>query len=603
MERSALAAAARAGLRRPALPMASRRPWLPAPLSLASRCYRASRAEPRSAERGAPARRRLCAGAALPRAVAPWDLSPAPTKGGGPRPASCEKCEEGPVSSACLVDVVPFDYIFLDALGLRRISDSEELSRAAVRAFDSLDVRGEGSIGQEELKALLRERIYRYCPPGVWAGAPDELLARLGGGGELQGRVTRAEWSAAVERIADTVDSRVWPLATSQFFSALMFAVQQPLMPLLVKELGISMAHFGGMVALMPIMRVAMTFPSTTLSNRYGRRPLTVQGQLIAALGMGGSALITGSWHMALSRLVISVGTTFATVGQQNMLSDIATGRTRSRVFAPGAMRAGAAFAVGPALGGLLISMVGPQATFVLVGLGMAAVSLRNRLILTETLQPALRPPQDPALPQPAGRGWSVVLREMLRDPTSLAVMSSNAAFNFTSISARFVLLPMLALDTWGLGATGLGLALGGMSLVQVAVSKPASHVADVYGRKVALLPGLGLTAASMAAAAYIDGSPLGIALVCSGWAAGTSLVGSVPNALALDTAGRLGFDQKETAQALAIARAAGDFGMAFGALAQGSLLAALGAPTAFASQAGILASVTAAAAFVFRKL
>ena len=99
--------------------------------------------------------------------------------------------------------------------------------------------------------------------------------------------MTREQFTAGVERIADSLDRRVWPLATSQFFSALMFAVNQPLMPLLVKELGIGMAQFGGMVAVMPLVRVVLAFPSTFLANHYGRKPLTVQGQMVAAAGLG----------------------------------------------------------------------------------------------------------------------------------------------------------------------------------------------------------------------------------------------------------------------------------------------------------------------------
>merc|ERR1712039_316806 len=106
---------------------------------------------------------------------------------------------------------------------------------------------------------------------------------------------------------------------------------------------------------------------------------------------------------------------------------------------------------------------------------------------------------------------------------------------------------------------------MGGMSVVQFASARPAAYIADMYGREMALVPGLVLTTFAMAIAA--SGTPVDLALpmVCGCWAFGTSLVGSVPSALTLDTTANCGMDQQETARALAISRALGDLGMIIG--------------------------------------
>jgi len=249
---------------------------------------------------------------------------------------------------------------------------------------------------------------------------------------------------------------------------------------------------------------------------------------------------------------------------------------------------------------------VGVQPTYVLIGLGMAAVSLRNRHILTETLVPAAagegraKPATSPPATASGAPGWLGTGTLMLKDRACASVMLANAGFNVTSISSKFVLLPMLALDAWSFSASGLGTLLGSMSLLQFACAKPAAHVADIYGRKMALLPGLGLSAAAMALAASGIAGPLWTApLVCGSWAVGTSLVGSVPNAVALDTAGRLGLSQEGTAKALAISRAVGDLGMVVGCTVSGVLLTDFGAHGAFGAEAGVLflvAAITAAA-------
>lgn len=445
----------------------------------------------------------------------------------------------------------------------------------------------------------MRRRIYRSCPPKVWAVSPDELLLKLGGTDQ---RVTRAEFANAVEKMADTLDRRVWPLATSQFFSAFIFALNQPLMPLLVKELDISMAQFGGMVAVLPLIRVLMAFPATYASNTFGRKPLTVEGQLVAAAGFGLSSLVSGPWQLIASRIVIGIGTSSAGVGQNNMLGDIATGRTRSRIFAPSQMRAGAAFTFGPAIGGWLAATMGVQVTYVAIGVGMAAVSFRNRHILTETLQKPLHVETKIASSSALSQWWCG-FQQLAGDSALRSVTLANAGYNFTAISSKFVLLPMLALDTWGLTSTELGLAMGGMSLAQLLAARPAAYVADVYGRQFALLPGLGLTTVAMAVASTGLGDLGTVALVCGSWAAGASLVGSVPSALALDAAARLGMDQQETARALAISRVAGDAGMIAGSLVSGVLLSSLGAPEAFGLQAGSLAAIAAAAAVALRRM
>lgn len=510
------------------------------------------------------------------------------------------RCSHQRIDPECWDHVLPFEARLLEALQVNRVSEPSELQIALSNAFDQIDEDGDGIIGRSELEHLMRNKVYPSCPPEVWALTPDQLLERLGSTGQ---QISRAEFITAVESIADTIDRRVWPLATSQFFSALMFALSQPLMPLLVRELGVDMASFGGMVAVMPLMRVVLAFPSTFLANRFGRKPLMVEGQLVAAAGFGLSAFIASPWQLVVSRVIIGAGTSFAGVGQQNMLGDIATGRTRSRVFAPGSMRASAAFAVGPALGGWLAATFGVQTTYLMIGAGMAVVSLRNRFTVTETLQS--RSTATSKADQGEGprkwyggallHEWYQTSRVFAKDPYLRAVTLANAGFNFTSISSKFVLLPMLALDSWGLGAAQLGMAMGAMSLAQVVAAKPAAYVADIYGRKCALVPGLALTAASMALAASGLATNMAMPLVCGGWALGTSLVGSVPSALTLDAAARCQLDQREIARALAISRAVGDLGMMAGAVASGVLLSYTGATGAFAMQASALFVVTIA--------
>lgn len=508
------------------------------------------------------------------------------------------------IDPACWDHVVPFEARFLEALQVRKVSDPSEFQDAVSKIFDRIDSNGDGCIDRGDLEDLMRNSIYTSCPPRVWAITPDQLLEKIGATGP---RVSRAEFIAAVEKIADTLDRRVWPVATSQFFSALMFAISAPLMPLLVKELGISMAHFGGMVALMPLIRIALAFPSTFLANKYGRKPMTVQGQLVAAVGFGLSAFITSPTQLIACRAIIGAGTNFSMVGQQNMLGDIATGRTRSRVFAPGAMSASAAYAIGPVIGGWLAASVGVQSVYVLVAAGMAGVSLRNKYILTETLGlPAKRVDVSPTVGMQTvalvWEEWARTARLFARDPALRAVTFASVGLNFSSISSKFVLLPMLALDTWGLDAAQLGVAMGAMALLQVAAARPAAYVADVYGRPAALLPGLALTTSAMAAAA--SGLPVEAALplVCSAWALGTSLVGSVPSALVLDAAANCRMDQESTTRALTISRVLGDLGMVAGCVTSGVLLGGFGAPAAFGVQAGILAAVNATTAGALRR-
>jgi len=507
-----------------------------------------------------------------------------------PPSSPCSECDS--IDPACWDPVVPLEARFLEVCNLRTVSDIGEFRLAASRAFDEIDIRCKGTLDRVDLEVLVRTRMFASCTPQVWAATTDQLCEKILGSGV--GQVARADFVAAVDAIADTLDRRVWPLATSQFLSALMFSVSQPLMPLLVTDLGISMAQFGGMVALMPLVRIALAVPVTSFANRYGRKPLTVEGQLLAAVGLGSSALISSPLQLMMSRIIVGAGTSCAGTGQQSMLADISIGRSRSRIFAPGLMRVSAAFAVGPAIGGILASNLGVQSTYVLVGMGMALVSIKNRYSLQETLT------QRGSDESQAKTGFQALLktsRQLVKDPGLLAVTLANLGFNFTSVSSRFVLLPMLALDTWGLGALGLGATLGAMSLAQFAAARPAAYIADVYGRKAALLPGLGLTAASMGLAVSVPGGDLMLPLACGGWALGTSLVGSVPSALALDGAARLGLDQQETTRLLAMSRVISDLGMATGCVASGLLLQSFGMGGAFSIQAGVLAAVTAATA------
>jgi MFS family permease len=414
---------------------------------------------------------------------------------------------------APMQQTAPFTSRFLDEMNLRTVPP-KGFNQAVNEAFDNIDTDQDGHITRRELKAILRNRIYRCS-----ADCANELDAELKQLGVPQSgqKVSRDEFLRIVNNFAEKLDDRVWPVVYLSGIGGLCFAMSGTLTPVLSKEMGIAAGTYGMIIAMMPLVRVGSTIPTTIAAETLGRKPLMTCGTGMITVGFALNAVIASPIQFLIARVVSGVGTGALSVGTQNYIADISTAKNRARSYAPGNMVSSVGFAIGPTLAGISCDLIGTRNSFWLLCAGMAASTTISQMLLPETLRKTVDAglltrtkdktkhtlSESKDMVREAFAKWKV----LLQDKPLRQMVFASCGINMTSITARYVLLPMVALNHWDFSPTQLGFLLGGMSLVQAVAQYPSAYISDRLGRMAAFAPGMALMSVSLAAASFVDPS------------------------------------------------------------------------------------------------
>jgi MFS family permease len=216
-----------------------------------------------------------------------------------------------------------------------------------------------------------------------------------------------------------------------------------------------------------------LVVPSGALGDIVDRRYLLITGQFMMVLAAGALAVLTAAG--AVTPAVLLACTAALGVGQG--LSAPTFQAVQPELVEPVEIPAAALLngvnanvgrAVGPALGGLLIALAGPEAAFAL-----NAVSFLGVLAVLAAWRREV--PRSPL----GSEGMLAAVRaggRFVRSAPWFAAVLARAALFMLFASALWALLPVVARARLGLGAGGYGLLLGGVGLGAVlgAVVVPA---------------------------------------------------------------------------------------------------------------------------------
>mmetsp|Transcript_23240 Transcript_23240/g.72585 ORF Transcript_23240/g.72585 Transcript_23240/m.72585 type:complete len:528 (+) Transcript_23240:14-1597(+) len=452
---------------------------------------------------------------------------------------------------------------------------------------------------------------------GEDAGASDR------GRGVMEAKATPLAPAAAEPPVPPQVDDsgridpRVWPIAASALMMGSAIGVVMPALPLFAKDIGISPAGFGQVVSIMGITRLFFNVPAAMAAERFGRRPLLVGGPVLTAVGMG----LTGTAHsmgeLLSYRFITAAGGSFQMSGAQLYLTDISTPANRARTMAPLMASFSAGTAVGPAVGGYLAENFGLATPFYLVGGVIGAVSALNYFTLPEThtrLEPAYsgkqldqgaagKAPREGAAAgeksqgeqQQQAKGISSAWADVLRSRDLGAAVLLHSSYWVTTAACQFTLLPILASESFGMGAGDLGFIYAMMSVINVLGSQPAAWVSDNIGRKTSIVTGGALYAAAAAMLPWATDTSMLYGIVGL-YGVGSTILGTAPSAYVADVA-----DERSRAAALAVQRSGGDLGLLVGATLGGSIAVTYGVPAAMMSAAAVMAMSTAGFGIIAR--
>ncbi|MGH8873026.1 MAG: MFS transporter [Acidimicrobiia bacterium] len=374
------------------------------------------------------------------------------------------------------------------------------------------------------------------------------------------------------DRIAERLRGKERAIAVSISTALVMMGqgILGPVLPLFARDLGFGATAAGAAVGAFALARLLFNVPLGVLSDARGRRLLIVGGPLVVAVGMVGSGLADSIITLIIWRFVAGLGSSMYMTGSLAYLVDIATETNRTRLLAVNQAALLIGVSVGPSLGGLVAAELGLRAPFFVVAAAALTASVYGYFRMPETLT------HDPDSPRPGYRSKTMAGLRALHSAPFLAIAVANFAYFLTRGTAPNTLLPLVAVDVFGLSVDQVGLLLGAMALMSLLLLPFASSIADRWGRAQVIVPSLVLTSVSLAIIGLATGTGVFVfGSLVLGFA--SAVAGPAPAAYAAEVS-----SPKDRGLAMGAFRTAGDLGLLLGPPLLGAVADTAGYPWAF---------------------
>ena len=363
------------------------------------------------------------------------------------------------------------------------------------------------------------------------------------------------------------------------FVNQLGFGSIVPVVPLYADAFGVSAAAIGATIAVYGAARFAMNVPTGYLADRYGRNIALALGGSVTVVGNLVSGLSEVYWQFLAGRFVAGAGAAMVITGTQIVVADISTPANRGRMMA--VYQGVFLFAVGfgPVPGGLLADAFSLAAPFFAYSALATVVALLAWFRIPDTGEIGRQAAAASGIERPPLRVQLAALRR--ETGFVLIAIVSFAAF-FARTGGLFNLIPTQAKNDLGLSPSQIGLGLGVISLVGLALAYPSGTLVDRFGRKTVIVPSTIISGVSMFLFAFMP-SFTWFLIACATWAVSIGISGPAPAAYAADMA-PVGLN----ASAMGLYRMLADTGYILGPLTLG-FAADIASPPAALIATGVL--------------
>jgi MFS family permease len=318
------------------------------------------------------------------------------------------------------------------------------------------------------------------------------------------------------------ITSMVEGLGVSQIFA---------LVPTYLREMGVAEEDRVAFVGLFSSLIFVVGLPLVPLwgvwADKYSRKAVIVRSALVEAVVFAGVALSREPWQLALSMLLIG----FQLGNTGVMLAGIRDASPRRHVGKAIALFGASGpvgFALGPALGGVLVDGLGwslPAVFWLSAGLSVATallVTFGSREVRPEVI--------------PVGRTLDLAfgaMRSVLRDPTVRRIfLIFGVSFLATQMSRPYIPLLVEGLVGTGPGlVSAIALVAGTAALVGGVISPLGGVIGDRIGFRIVLVVSLAAGGLAMLAMPVAPGVP-GLAIIAVALGAATAIVSAMVFAL-----------------------------------------------------------------------
>ncbi len=256
-----------------------------------------------------------------------------------------------------------------------------------------------------------------------------------------------------------------------------------------------------GNVFLVGVMLAANAVPRTFtgpitgfLADKLGRKPMVLMGPIVRGVTNIGQYFADDFVTFFVLEIVGQVGVAMWATSSNVLLSDVTKVESRGRVLALRNMATRLGFVAGPALGGVLAATYGLESVFLLNGVSKVVIVVVVLTMVKETR------PEELAAPGAAGRQGPRLSLEPFRNRTFAVVAMATAVFSMSNAGIAQTLLPVHAVEALELDEAVVGFLISLSSTLAFLWAFPNGMIADRFGRKWSLGPGLLMMAAAAVA-------------------------------------------------------------------------------------------------------
>ena len=367
--------------------------------------------------------------------------------------------------------------------------------------------------------------------------------------------------------------AEVWVLVAANAVIAIGYGVVAPVLPQYARNFGVSIAAATFVITAFALMRLVGAPPAGLLVQRFGERRIYIAGLLIVALSTAACAFAETYWQLLLFRSLGGLGSAMFSVSSFGLMIRISPPDARGRV----AGLFTSAFLVG--------SVSGPVLGAVTAGLGLAMPFVIYGVALLIAASVIFISLRHSALATPDGEHEPAMsIGTALRNGAYRAALVSNFATGWSAFGLRVALVPLFIVEVLGRGAGWAGLALATFAIGNVSVVIPSGYLSDRVGRRVLLLIGLPVAAASTLLVGFTTSLPVFLAAAFVTGAA-TGIFISPQQAAVADVVG----SKARGGTAVATFQMMSDFGAILGSLAVGQIAEHLSYAAAFSISGAVL--------------
>jgi len=316
----------------------------------------------------------------------------------------------------------------------------------------------------------------------------------------------------------------------------------------------------------LPVFLVGL--PAGALADIVDRRRLLIVSQgwmLLSAAALGVLTLIgfMSSWILLALTFALGLGAAMNTPAWQAIVPEVVSPSELQEAVALNAAGFNVARAVGPALGGLIVGAAGPGPVFLLNAASFIAVMLVvyrwNRQRATSRL-----PAEHVIGAMRAGIRY-------VRNAPSLQAVLVRSGVLIVCAAGLWALLPLVARDQLGLGATGYGVLLGCLGIGAVTGATLLPRIKRKFSLDMLVAGATVVFAVATAALAYVQNVFLVGAAMVAGGIAWIALMSS------FNAAAQTAAPEWVRARALAVYLLVFQGGMAVGSILWGALATRMG--------------------------